>query len=134
MFIRWRNKKTGCAWFVRKLGTDGNFYGDITDTKGMKQRNFRGNINKQTLDKIFELCNALKAIESNIAGADDSAFIATIGRELKIIEFQGGWTILEDVPSNILSLVRLMNPCIAKSLILSGTDNRDAWNELLAEL
>ena len=42
MFVRWRDKLSGLAWFVRGISADGKFFGDVTDTYGMLQRNFAG--------------------------------------------------------------------------------------------
>jgi hypothetical protein len=133
MFIRWRNKESGCAWFIRNIESDGKFYGDVTDSNRMRQRNFCGEINSESLDEAFRLYRELKIEKNVFETVDDPLFFTTIGHDLKAIDYQGKWRLIEDIPHGILQLVNLLSPCILVSLKLSNSDVSDEWRELLAQ-
>ena len=133
MFIRWRNKKSGCAWFIRNVESDGKFYGDITDSNRMQQRNFCGEVNSQSLDEAFRLCLAIKLEKSVVEKVNEPLFFATIGHDLKEIDYQGKWRRIEDIPHDILCLVNHLGSSISTSLILSSSDVSGEWRELLTK-
>ncbi|MEI8214234.1 MAG: hypothetical protein WCI02_18965 [Planctomycetota bacterium] len=133
MFIRWRNKESGCAWFIRNVESDGKFYGDITDSNRMRQRNFCGEINSESLDDAFQLYREIKLKNNVFEIVDGPLLFTTIGHDLKAIDYQGKWRLIEDIPNSILQLVNLLSPCILMSLKLSNSDVSDEWRELLAK-
>jgi hypothetical protein len=98
----------------------------------MRQRNFCGEINSESLDDAFRLYREIILKENVIETVDDPLFFTTIGHDLKAIDYQGKWSLIEDVPHSILQLVNLLSPCILMSLKLSNSDVSDEWRELLA--